>query len=388
MKVSPKRKVCFVITSKIHYTRNKLVLEALRAHPQIMLQIVVGGAALLEKYGLVESEMIADGFSIDAHCYMILDGGVPVTMAKSTGVGLMEIASVFERLTPDIVLIRGDRFEVLSAAIAAAYMNIPVAHIEGGDVTGSIDESVRHAITKLAHIHFPTNDESGARIVRMGERPDSVHVVGSPELEVVIKTDVPPSAELVNYLGVGTTLDFEGKFLMVMQHPVTTEIESARAQILETLRAVSDLKIPTLWFWPNADAGSDALSKGIRSFREKHDPQHVRFLKYVPADQFYALLRRTACLVGNSSAGFKEAALLGTPVVNIGTRQGDRYGVQAGSHLVHAGYDSTDIAGAISLQVEHGRFESNTFLYREDTASRIAAILAMTELYSQKIFVD
>lgn len=383
-----KRKVCFVITSKIHYTRNKRVLEALRDDPRITLQIVVGGSALIEKFGLVEHEMTADGFFADAHCYMVLDGGVPVTMAKSTGVGLLEMTSIFERLAPDIVLVRGDRFEVLAAAIAAAYMNIPVAHIEGGDVTGSIDESVRHAITKLAHIHFATNDESGARIVRMGEQKEYVHVVGSPELEVVMENHDPVSADLINYLGVGDAINLDEEFIMVMQHPVTTEVEEARTQIDETLHAVASLTTPTLWFWPNADAGSDTLSKGIRSYREKNNPEHIRFLKYLPADQFYGLLQKTACLVGNSSAGFKEAALLGTPVVNIGSRQGLRYGKKAGSHIAHVSYNHAEIRGAIEAQLAHGRYPQNTFLYREDTAAQIANILATSKLYTQKTFVD
>ncbi len=382
-----KRKVCFVITSKIHYSRNRRVLEALRDHPHIELQIVVGGSAVLEKFGLVEPEMKEHGFSVDAHCYMILDGGAPVTMAKSAGVGLMELSSIFENLKPDIVLVRGDRFEVLSAAIAGAYMNIPVAHIEGGDVTGSIDESVRHAITKLAHIHFPSNAVSAERLIRMGELPEYVFTVGSPELEVVKDSTASFSEELINRLGVGDVIDLDKDFIMAMQHPVTSEAEGARKQVEETLHAVSALGVPTLWFWPNADAGSDLLSKGIRAFREHHNPKHIRFLKYIPSEQFYALLARASCLVGNSSAGFKESALLGVPVVNVGTRQQGRYGVHDG-HIVDVPYERTRILEVLTEQIAHGKYEPNTFLYKEGTAQTIADTLARVPLYTQKMFKD
>lgn len=387
--MASKRKICFVITSKIHYSRNKLVLMALRDHPGIALQIVVGGAALLDKFGVVEPDLAADGFSVDARCYMILEGTAPVAMAKSAGVGLMEMATIFENLKPDIVLVRGDRYETLPVAIAAAYMNISVAHIEGGDVTGSIDESVRHAVSKLAHIHFPTNDDSAARLIRMGERPDHIFNVGSPELEVVANADeAVVSEELVNYLGVGEAIDLDEDFIMVMQHPVTTEAADARSQITETLHAVAELGVPALWFWPNADAGSDDVSKGIRTFREQHDPAHIRFLKYLPADQFYALLKKAKCLVGNSSAGLKEAALLGTPVVNIGTRQHGRYEGHLSSHVAQTSYDRAEIKAAIEAQLVHGPYGPDTYLYREGAAERIADTLATIELYTQKTFAD
>lgn len=380
--------MCFVITSKIHYSRNKRVLAEIKKHPRLELQVVVGGAALVEKTGVVVPELEADGFSIDAEYHMTLEGSSPMAMAKSAGIGLMEITSVFHRLAPDIVVVRGDRYEVLPVAVAAAYMNIPVAHIEGGDVTGSIDESIRHAITKLAHIHFPTNDESAQRIVRMGERPDFVFTVGSPELEVVVNNSFRISDRYVNSLGVGDVIKLNEPFLMVMQHSVTTEASEALDQIMETLHAVNDAEIPAIWFWPNLDAGSDLISKGIRMFREQHQPKHMRFLRYLPSEEFYALLQKTACLVGNSSAGFKEAALLGTPVVNIGSRQNGRFGKNRGKQIVLAKHDRADIQRAIQKQLKSGRYAPDKTMYRKDTARRIAETLSKVVLYTQKQFVD
>lgn len=384
VKTQPKRKVCFVITSKIHYARNKRVLEALSEHPGIELQIVVGGSALLDKFGNAEPDILADGFEINAKFLMALEGGDPVAMAKSAGIGLLELPTIFERLQPDVVLIRGDRYEVLSVAIAAAYMNIPIAHLEGGDVTGTIDESVRHAVTKLSHIHFATNSDSAARIRQMGEPSEYIYDVGSPELELVAQNDFTVDSEVIEHLGVGGVVDIDKPFAMVLQHSVTSEFVSARAQIEETLHAVHELKLPTVWFWPNADAGSDDISKGIRSFRELHEPAHIHFLTYrLRSDQFYGLLKKSCCLVGNSSSGLKEAGLLGVPVVNIGTRQTGRH---TGPNVLTVPYERKSIHEAIKSQSVVGKYEPDHFLYKPDTGKNIADILSSIKLYTQKRF--
>lgn len=379
-----KRRVCFVITSKIHFERNQRILEELRSHPNIELQVVVGGSALIEKYGNVVPDLEKAGFTVDAQFLMALDGGGVVAMAKSAGVGLLELPTIFERLQPDTVLVRGDRYEVLSVAVAAAYMNIPIAHIEGGDITGAIDESVRHAVTKLSHIHFATNDDSARRIVQMGEPKEYVFNVGSPELELIAGSDFSISEELINHLGVGDRINLDEPYLMVLQHAVTSEVEDARKQIDETLHAVHELGVPTVWFWPNIDAGTDDVSKGIRAFRENVKPKNIHFLTYrLNAGQFYSLLNRASCLVGNSSSGIKEAGLLGIPVVNIGTRQNGR---RRGKNVLDVPHDRTKIREAIKAQLAHGRYERDDFLYKENTAREIARILSEIELYSQKQF--
>src|SRR3989338_5554140 len=176
-----KRKICFVITSKIHYGRSKLIVEELQKRPDVELEIVVAASALLDMYGNVLEDLARDGFLVNNKIVMTLEGGNTVAMAKTAGVGIMEFTTAFDNLRPDIVVVRGDRYEVLSAAVAAAYLNISVAHIEGGDLTGTIDESVRHAITKLAHIHFPTNELSASRIIRIGENPKYVFNTGSSD---------------------------------------------------------------------------------------------------------------------------------------------------------------------------------------------------------------
>lgn len=380
-----KRKICFVITSKIHYGRSKLILEELQKRSDVVLQIVVAASALLEMHGNVLADIASDGFIVNDKIVMTLEGGNTVAMAKTAGVGIMEFTTAFDNLRPDIVVVRGDRYEVLSAAVAASYLNIPVAHIEGGDVSGTIDESVRHAITKLSHIHFPTNEQSAGRVRRMGENPKYVFNVGSSDIEFAAKNKFRVSEKLINYLGVGDVIDIDKQFLVATQHPVTSEVGRNRKHVEETLRAVFELKIPCIWFWPNVDAGTDEVSKGIRSFRETRNPKHMRFLKYLPPQQFIGLLQRSACLVGNSSAGIKECSYLGVPVVNIGTRQDGRLRAE---NVADVGYEKEAIKRAIKRQLARGPYEPSRIYYQKGTSKKIAQILAKIKVYSQKRFID
>jgi len=380
-----KRKICFVITSRIHYGRSKLILKELKKRSDVELMIVVAASALLETYGNVLDDLKRDGFTVNEKIVMTLEGGNTVAMAKTAGVGIMEFTTAFDNLQPDIVVIRADRYEVLSAAIAASYLNITVAHIEGGDVTGTIDESVRHAITKLAHIHFPTNKISAKRIIRMGEDPRYVFDVGSSDIEFVARNQFKVSKSLVNEYGVGNDINIDKPFLVVMQHPVTSEVGNNRKHVRETLAAVRELSFPAILFWPNVDAGTDEVSKAIRVFRETKKPKHMRFIKYLPPEQFIGLLERAACLVGNSSAGIKECSYLGVPVVNIGTRQHARTRAE---NVVDVGYDKAAIKRAIKKQLDHGSYESSKIYYKKGTGKKIAQILAKIKLYSQKLFFD
>ena len=380
-----KRKICFVITSTIHYSRNKLVLEELKKHKDVELQIVVGASALLPDYGDVLSKMKKDGFKCDAKIIMTLAGGSPVAMAKTAGVGITEFATVFENLEPDIVIVRGDRYEMLAVALTASYLNIPVAHIEGGDRSGTIDESVRHAITKLSHIHFPTNDLSMNRIIKMGESSDYIFNVGSPDIEFIAKNNYKAHNKLLNYLGVGDVVDIRKPYIIVSNHPVTTEYGKNRKNTEILLNAIHELNIPTIWFWPNVDAGTDEVSKAIRAFRENKKPKHIRFIKYLPANEYTGLLKKTACLVGNSSSGIKECSYLGVPAVNIGTRQNGRMRAE---NIVDVSYNKAEIKKAIKKQIAGGRYKASHIYSKDGTSKEIANTLASIEPYVQKHFHD
>ena len=308
------RKVCVFVGSRANYSSIKSVMRAVRDHPGLRLQLVVGASALLDRFGSVVDVMEADGFVPDARVTMIVEGETPTTMAKSTGLGLLEMPTMFELLRPDIVVSVGDRFETMATAIAAAYMNIPVAHTMGGEISGTIDESIRHAVTKLAHLHFPANQAAADRIIRMGEPPSTVHVVGCPRIDLVREIadgNGVPHPEWLDREGVGAHVDVSQPFLLVNQHPVTTEYGQGKDQIWETLMALHELRMPTIMLWPNVDAGSEDIATGMRTFREKLKPEYIRFYKNFPIDTYVRLMQHCACTVGNSSAPIREGAYPG-----------------------------------------------------------------------------
>lgn len=382
-----KRKVCFPIMSRVHYARQKRLLDILNKNSKMELQLVVGGSVLLEKYGeRFLPAMQAAGFNVNETLFNVIDGGNHITMAKTAGLTALEFSNSLYKLNPDIVLIRGDRFEQLAVAMVAAYLNKTVAHIEGGDVTGTIDESVRHAITKLSHIHFVTNDDARRRVIQMGENPRAVFNVGSPDVEFAANVDKKMDGSAVNKTGMGALIDTGKPFLMVMQHPVTTEKNNRRNAEM-TLKAIDDLGLPTVLFWPNSDAGTNEISKAIRVYREhgKLKNNKIRFVTDLLPEDFIALLRRASVLVGNSSAGFKESSYLGVPVVNIGTRQQNRL---RGEHIKDVGYNTEAIKKAVKEQLAHGSYPKSDLYYKPDTSKKIVEILSKTKLYSQKKFHD
>ncbi|MBM3808807.1 MAG: UDP-N-acetylglucosamine 2-epimerase (hydrolyzing) [Acidimicrobiia bacterium] len=382
-----KRKVCFPITSRAYYGRSQLLIRKLHSHPDIDLTLMLGGSILLDKYSRhIADDIAAGGFDIEASLFNVIEGGNHVAMAKTACLTALEFTNNLYTSEPDIVLICGDRFEQLAIAMAAAYLNITVAHIEGGDVTGSIDESVRHAITKLAHLHFVTNEGAHRRVLAMGEDPRYVFNTGSLDVELAAHVSTTITNEQINALGVGHDVDIERPFLMVVQHPVTTDTDN-RAHLETTLRVVSSFDLPTIWFWPNPDAGTGEMADSLRHMREKHPEltAHMRFITNVPANDFVALLAHTACLVGNSSAGIKECSYLGTPVVNIGARQQGRL---AAEHVTQVGYDAADIGAAIATQLAHGRYAPSHIYFKDNASDKIANLLATTPLYTQKRFFE
>ena len=373
------RKICVVITARPSYSRIRTALEALRARDDIELQIVAAASALLDRYGSVVDEIERDGFEVARKVYMVLEGEQPLTMAKTTGIGMIELATALDNLRPDFVVTIADRHETLATAVASAYMNIPLVHIQGGEITGSIDEKVRHAITKLADYHLVSTAQASERVVRMGEEPSTVIITGCPSIDIAFSVLQQPALDfdpMQKYGGVGAELDLSGGYLVVLQHSVTTEHDLARTQVQETLHAVAELGMPTLWFWPNPDAGSDGTSRGIRAFREAQNPGKLHFFKNMAPTDFLRVVYHSRCLVGNSSAGIRECSFLGVPVVNIGSRQAGR---DRGVNVVDVDHDRVAISKAIRGQAAKGRHPSDP-LYGDGRAGpRIAAALARIE---------
>lgn len=383
--MSAKRKICVVITARPSYARIRTALDAIRAHKDLELQLVVAASAVLDRYGSAVRVMQKEGFRVDRTLYTVLEGENLVTSAKSTGFGLSELATAFDDLKPDAVVTIADRYETIATSIAAAYMNIPLVHVQGGEVTGSIDEKTRHANTKLADIHLVSCEPARERVVRMGENPDMVFVTGCPSIDLARQALAAEPRDISALLnantGVGRTVDASKPYLVVMQHPVTTAHDQARRHTQLTLEAVYRSGHQALWFWPNVDAGSDATSGAIRAFREKHPDMNAHFYKNFPPLDFLSLLINSRGIIGNSSVAIRECSYLGVPAVNIGSRQNRR---DRGRNVIDVDHDSAAISAAIA-QVWSATERPRDPIYGDGHAGqRIADVLATVPLTISK----
>jgi UDP-hydrolysing UDP-N-acetyl-D-glucosamine 2-epimerase len=271
----------------------------------------------------------------------------------------------------------------MATAVAAAYMNITLAHTMGGEISGTIDESIRHAVTKFAHVHFPASKGAAERIERLGESPERIHLVGCPRMDLVADVLRDPANGLSQLFqdGVGGTFDLEEPFVLVSQHPVTSEYGEGEDQIAETLAAVQDVGLPAIVLWPNADAGSEDVSRGIRKFREREDDTRMHFFKNLPTNEYIRLMAKTAVLVGNSSSAIREGSFIGTPAVNIGSRQ---VGRDRGANVIDVAYGRAAIADAMRTQIEPGRDEREPIYGDGSAGERIADVLAREEITLDK----
>ncbi|MGD9217229.1 MAG: UDP-N-acetylglucosamine 2-epimerase [Desulfobacteraceae bacterium] len=381
---SNKRKVTVVITARPSYSRIKTALEAIVKHSDLELLLVVAASALLDRYGEAVRVIEKDGFEIVAKVYNVLEGENLNTMARTTGLGIMELANVFGNLKPDCVVTIADRYETMATAVTASFMNIPLVHIQGGEVTGSIDEKVRHAITKLADLHLVSTEKARERVIRMGEVEDRVVVTGCPSIDLaaeVMQSPVMDFDPYEKYGGVGAKPPIDDGYLVVMQHPVTTEYKLSRKTVIETLYAVRDLGLPTFWFWPNVDAGSDGTSKAIRWFREDYNPFNIHYFKNMEPHDFLRLLYNSMGIVGNSSVAIRECSFLGVPAINIGSRQNSR---ERGRNVIDVPYKREAIVEGVRFHLNNGRPAGDPLYGDGKAGERIANVIAEQSLSIEK----
>ncbi|MCZ8091057.1 MAG: UDP-N-acetylglucosamine 2-epimerase [Flavobacterium sp.] len=379
-----KRKIAVVITARPSYSRVKTVLTAIQNHPELELQLIVAASALLDRYGSAVNYIVNDGFEIAAKVFNVLEGENLTAAAKTTGIGILELSTVFDNLKPDIVVTVADRFETMATAISASYMNIPLAHIQGGEVTGNIDEKVRHSITKLADYHFVASENAKQRVIQLGENPEMVFNTGCPSIDIASQVNNKTNLDFnpyERYGGVGSQPNLKNGYLVVMQHPVTNEYKDSRKHIEATLTAIQKINKPTLWFWPNVDAGADGTSSGIRSFREKYELENVHFFKNMKGDDFLTLLNHSLCLIGNSSVGIRECAYLGVPTVNIGSRQNRR---DRGKNVIDVSYNEDDIVNAVEIILKENKREKSTVYGGGNAGEKIAKLLSSLPLKFHK----
>ncbi|HAH20833.1 MAG: UDP-N-acetyl-D-glucosamine 2-epimerase, UDP-hydrolysing [Omnitrophica WOR_2 bacterium GWF2_43_52] len=369
-----KKRICIVTANRAEYSRVKTVLEAISKNQKLEYILIVIGSHLLRKYGNTYREIERDGFTIHERIYNTIEGENPVTMAKSAGFAIIELATLLDSYKPDFVVVLTDRYETLSAAVTAAFLNIPVAHIQGGEVTGTIDESIRHAVTKFAHVHFAASEASRQRIIKLGETPEFVFNVGCPATDLLLRAKILRQKEvLTNEEIKNPHIKANDPFIVVLQHPVTTEFGEGYSQIEETLYAIKDFGMQTIMLWPNVDAGSEHIVTAIRRFLEEYRLRNIFMYRHITNSLFIQLLYHCKCLIGNSSSGIRESCYFGTPVVNIGTRQ---HGRERGKNVVDVGYGRHLILKAIKKQVSHGRYPRENVFGKGDAGRKIADILS------------
>jgi GDP/UDP-N,N'-diacetylbacillosamine 2-epimerase (hydrolysing) len=381
-----KKKILAVTGIRSEYDIMSSVFRAISERPDMDLQLVVTGAHLSDAYGYTVEEIRQDGFFVADEIENLINSDQDSARVKGLGIQLQGLVQTASRINPDWLLVLGDREESITTALVGAYINIPVAHVGGGDrVIGNVDDQVRHAVTKLAHMHFATNQESADRIIRLGEQPFRVHNVGNPGLDRLLSVPKLSTEELSQRLGFKITDD--EPLLVVIQHVISTEIDDAYRQMRQTLEAVADLGLKTVLSYPNTDAGGQQVIRAIREFKSM---PNLYTAKNIPRLEFVNLFRRASCLLGNSSAGILEAPLLKLPVVNVGNRQKGRLHAE---NVMFVPHDKKAIINAVRSAVFDPEYRavvakcSNPYGDGQ-SAKRIAEILAMTEINEQLLVKD
>ena len=379
------RKVLAVTGYRSDYTKLKTVLHEIEKCPDLELEVVSFGAHALGDYGNTIDMVMEDNHTLIANLLTTVEGNSTFAMSKSIGLSVIELSSILAMSKPDIVLLCADRYETMAAAIAVSVNNIPIAHIQGGELSGTIDEVLRHSITKLSHIHFPSTELSKKRIIQMGENPEFVYNVGCPAIDY-IKTNNYLSKEEMKEDPFFTSLglDLDKEYIILLQHPVTTAPEDFN----ETLEAVQEIGVQALMIYPNPDAGCDNIVQAERNFSKKYGSDSVIVGKYknIEFDKYLNLLKYSRALVGNSSSGIREAYAFNVPVINIGTRQQNR---ERSNNVIDAPCERVEIKKAYDKHIFFNGVEDN--LYGDGRASqRISKILTEVNLAGslEKLFCE
>jgi UDP-N-acetylglucosamine 2-epimerase (non-hydrolysing)/GDP/UDP-N,N'-diacetylbacillosamine 2-epimerase (hydrolysing) len=364
------RKIAVVTGTRAEYGILKSVLKAIKTNPKLDLALIVTGMHLSEEFGRTIKEIENDGFKIDAKVKILHEEDTGAAMAKSIGKCSIEMTDVFNQINPDFLVLLGDRVEMLAGAVAACYSSIPIAHIHGGEVSGSVDDSVRHAITKLAHIHFPATKNSAERIIKMGEDPSRVFIVGAPSLDTILNEKLSKKTELAKKY----RLDLSKPILLVLQHPVVTEADQAATQIKETLDAIVELGQQTIVIYPNADAGGRRMINMIKKYEKN---PLIKSFKSIPYVDYLGLMSVASVMVGNSSSGIIEAPSFHLPVVNVGSRQ---IGRERSTNVIDVRYCKKDTVKAIKKALYDEKFKERVRKCKNPygdgkAAERIAKVL-------------
>lgn len=349
-----RRKILYISGTRADYGLMRSVLLEIHNSDSLDLEIIVTGMHLMDEFGMTINEIIKDGFDYQV-LNAIFEDDNKYSMAKFVGKTICILTDKIKDINPDLILLLGDRGEMLAGAIVGAYLNIPVAHFHGGDISSTVDEYNRHAITKLANIHLPATQKSANRIITMGENPEHVFVVGAPGIESILNKKLIPPEIIANKY----EINLKEPLLLVVQHPVTIEFENAKNQIKITLDAISDLKLQTIIIYPNADAGGREIIDYLNTYGNH---PFISIFKHIPRKEYLSLMSIASAIIGNSSSGIIEAPSFNLPAVNIGSRQDGR---ERAKNVLDVDYDEDQIENAIKKAIYDKDFK---FLIENDSS--------------------
>jgi UDP-N-acetylglucosamine 2-epimerase (non-hydrolysing)/GDP/UDP-N,N'-diacetylbacillosamine 2-epimerase (hydrolysing) len=372
------RRIAYVTGSRADYGLFSEPLRRIRESPDLELGLVVTSMHLEPDFGLTVKEIERDGMPVISRVRNLGGGDGGADQARSVGTAVLGITDALEAFRPDVVIVLGDRGEMLAGAIAAIHLHLPVAHVHGGDVSGTVDELVRHAISKLSHLHFPATEDAAARLLRMGERAGYVHVVGAPGLDYLSHFEPIPNSELEAEL----RLDLSQPFVLFTQHPVTGDVDAAARQMEISLRVLDEVGVQVVATYPNSDAGGRAMIEVLKGWEGR---PWLRIVPSLGQRRFASLLKQAAAVVGNSSSGIIETPFFGVPVVNIGPRQAGRL---RAANVLDVAHDPDSIRTAIECAINDENFRTRAHNSRNPygdghAGERIVEILTSLEIGPQ-----
>jgi UDP-N-acetylglucosamine 2-epimerase (hydrolysing) len=330
------KNIVFLTGTRADYGKMKSLMSKVQDHKDFELNIFVTGMHLLSKYGATYKEVEKDGFK---NIYKFVNQKIGQSMDITLSNTILGFSNYVSEVKPDLIVVHGDRVEALAGAIVGALNNIKVAHIEGGEVSGTIDESIRHAVTKFAHIHLVSNDEAKRRVMQLGEKEDSIFVIGSPDIDIMFSSKLPEISEVKNRYEINFN-----EYAILMYHPVTTEVDKLQENITQVVDALIRSEENYVVIYPNNDEGSQIILNEYKRFENNH---HFKVYPSIRFEHFLTLLKNSQFLIGNSSAGVRETSVYGIPTIDIGSRQMGRYDISKTKNIIHVNDKSHEILDAI-----------------------------------------
>ena len=331
------KRVLFITGTRADYGKIKSLMKRMDASPEYEVYVYVSGMHLLAKYGSTYKEVLKDKYQ---NVHVAFGQQYTQNMSYNMGNVLMSLSAYVEQISPDMILVHGDRIDALAGAVTGALNNILVAHIEGGEISGTIDDSIRHAVSKFAHLHFVCNEEAKNRIIQLGEPQENIYVIGSPDIDVMMGEELPDIEEVKQYYDI----EFD-KYGIFMYHPVTTEVDELQEHMDEIVAALKASQKKFVVIYPNNDLGTDIILRKIG--RELEGEENFRVFPSIRFEYFLTLLKKASVIIGNSSAGIRESGVYGIPAIYIGTRQQGRYSIRKLKNIQHVTENRDEILAAI-----------------------------------------